>query len=85
VDHVGAVRPGPGAQLRCDVLAGVVDAQLRAERVDAGRPQPHQNVVLAGDLGFGQVLQLQDLRPADRRHQDRTHATASHVSARPGQ
>jgi hypothetical protein len=32
VDDIGAVHPGPRAQFRRHVLAGVVDAELGAER-----------------------------------------------------
>jgi hypothetical protein len=48
--------------------------ELGIDRIDAGRPQPHPDVMLTVDLRLRQIRQLQDLRAADGRHQDRAHA-----------
>jgi hypothetical protein len=51
-----------------------VRAQLVVDRVDAGRAEPHEYIVVAGDLRLRHLGHLEDLRAAYRRHQYRVHA-----------
>jgi hypothetical protein len=42
-----------------------IRSQLVIDRIDAGRPQPDQNLAIAGDLGLRQLGELEYLLPVD--------------------
>jgi hypothetical protein len=68
--YPGAVPAENGGQ---HVPERAVLAELVVHRVDPGRPQPDQDIMVAVEPGVRNLGQLQDLWPADRRHQHRAH------------